>query len=78
MDSGFRRNDETEEGKETKMATAATATQTNNIGRISQVIGAVVDVTFDSDLPEILTPAIVRERAPHCDRLFAKLEDSLA
>ncbi|HEY0414418.1 MAG TPA: F0F1 ATP synthase subunit beta [Allosphingosinicella sp.] len=35
------------------MATAATAT--NNIGRISQVIGAVVDVTFDSDLPEILS-----------------------
>lgn len=26
-----------------------------NIGRISQVIGAVVDVQFDSDLPEILT-----------------------
>ncbi|HLL30098.1 MAG TPA: F0F1 ATP synthase subunit beta [Allosphingosinicella sp.] len=37
------------------MATAASATQTNNIGRISQVIGAVVDVTFDSDLPEILS-----------------------
>jgi F-type H+/Na+-transporting ATPase subunit beta len=36
------------------MATAATPT-TNNIGRISQVIGAVVDVTFDSDLPEILS-----------------------
>jgi F-type H+-transporting ATPase subunit beta len=35
------------------MATAATAT--NNIGRVSQVIGAVVDVTFDSDLPEILS-----------------------
>src|SRR4028119_411673 len=35
------------------MATAATAT--NNIGRISQVIGAVVDVTFDAELPEILT-----------------------
>lgn len=27
----------------------------NNIGRVSQVIGAVVDVQFDSDLPEILT-----------------------
>jgi F-type H+-transporting ATPase subunit beta len=37
----------------TNMATAAT--QTNNIGRVSQVIGAVVDVTFDSDLPEILS-----------------------
>jgi F-type H+-transporting ATPase subunit beta len=35
------------------MATAAT--RTNNKGRISQVIGAVVDVSFDSDLPEILT-----------------------
>ena len=32
----------------------ATAT-TNNVGRISQVIGAVVDVTFDADLPEILS-----------------------
>jgi F-type H+-transporting ATPase subunit beta len=52
MDSGLRRNDEIEQrGK--KMATAAT--QTNNIGRVSQVIGAVVDVTFDSDLPEILS-----------------------
>ena len=38
------------------MATAAkTATTTNNVGRISQVIGAVVDVTFDADLPEILS-----------------------
>src|SRR5687768_18326137 len=35
------------------MATAAATT--NNIGRISQVIGAVVDVSFDSDLPEILS-----------------------
>jgi F-type H+-transporting ATPase subunit beta len=35
------------------MATAATTT--NNVGRVSQVIGAVVDVTFDSDLPEILS-----------------------
>jgi F-type H+-transporting ATPase subunit beta len=36
------------------MATAATATPTN-LRRVSQVIGAVVDVTFDSDLPEILS-----------------------
>src|SRR5436853_7285591 len=35
------------------MATAPVTT--NNIGRVSQVIGAVVDVTFDSDLPEILS-----------------------
>ena len=27
---------------------------TNNVGRISQVIGAVVDVQFDNELPEIL------------------------
>jgi F-type H+-transporting ATPase subunit beta len=55
MGPGFRRDDEKIEGKEvTQMATTA-ATRTNNIGRISQVIGAVVDVSFDSDLPEILT-----------------------
>src|SRR4051812_43858301 len=35
------------------MATAATAT--NNKGRISQVIGAVVDVAFEGELPEILS-----------------------
>ena len=29
--------------------------RTNNVGRVSQVIGAVVDVSFDSDLPEILS-----------------------
>jgi F-type H+-transporting ATPase subunit beta len=28
---------------------------TNNVGRISQVIGAVVDVAFDGNLPEILS-----------------------
>ena len=27
----------------------------NSIGRITQVIGAVVDVRFDGELPEILT-----------------------
>src|SRR5213082_2996163 len=32
----------------------ATAT-TNNVGRISQVIGAVVDVSFDGELPAILS-----------------------
>src|ERR687894_3101140 len=34
---------------------AERAPRTNNVGRVSQVIGAVVDVTFDSDLPEILS-----------------------
>ncbi len=31
------------------------ASTSNNIGRITQVIGAVVDVAFDDQLPEILT-----------------------
>jgi len=34
---------------------AAKPAVTNNVGRISQVIGAVVDVTFDGELPEILS-----------------------
>jgi F-type H+-transporting ATPase subunit beta len=33
----------------------ATQPTTNNIGRIAQVIGAVVDVQFDENLPEILS-----------------------
>jgi F-type H+-transporting ATPase subunit beta len=33
----------------------ATAPVTNNVGRISQIIGAVVDVTFDGPLPMILS-----------------------
>ncbi len=33
----------------------ATTPTTNNVGRVSQVIGAVVDVHFDSDLPAILS-----------------------
>ncbi|MBV7257705.1 F0F1 ATP synthase subunit beta [Pacificimonas sp. WHA3] len=33
----------------------ATTPTTNNIGRIAQVIGAVVDVQFDTDLPAILS-----------------------
>jgi F-type H+-transporting ATPase subunit beta len=31
------------------------ANTTNNVGRVTQVIGAVVDVQFDSDLPAILS-----------------------
>ena len=31
------------------------ATTTNNIGRVTQVIGAVVDVAFETELPEILS-----------------------
>jgi F-type H+-transporting ATPase subunit beta len=33
----------------------ATQPTTNNVGRVSQVIGAVVDVQFDTALPEILS-----------------------
>ena len=33
----------------------ATALTTNNVGRVSQVIGAVVDVTFEDKLPAILS-----------------------
>ena len=37
------------------MATAAINPTTNNVGRVSQVIGAVVDVAFDDNLPAILS-----------------------
>ncbi|QXQ05889.1 F0F1 ATP synthase subunit beta [Sphingosinicellaceae bacterium] len=37
------------------MATTPTTPTTNNVGRVSQVIGAVVDVHFDTDLPAILS-----------------------
>ena len=33
----------------------ATAQATNLVGRVSQVIGAVVDVAFEGDLPPILS-----------------------
>ena len=36
-------------------ATAATAAASTNVGRISQVIGAVVDVSFDREVPKILS-----------------------
>src|SRR6478609_373415 len=39
---------------EPKTAKRSAAT-TNNVGRISQVIGAVVDVSFDGELPAILS-----------------------
>ena len=34
---------------------ATIAPTTNNVGRVSQVIGPVVDVTFDTELPNILS-----------------------
>jgi F-type H+-transporting ATPase subunit beta len=33
----------------------ATSPSTNNIGRVTQVIGAVIDVAFETELPEILS-----------------------
>jgi F-type H+-transporting ATPase subunit beta len=38
-----------------KRPASTTATISNNVGRITQVIGAVVDVAFDDNLPAILT-----------------------
>src|SRR4051794_39093033 len=38
-----------------KSSGSKSAPATNNVGRISQVIGAVVDVSFDGELPEILS-----------------------
>ncbi|MGQ3176178.1 MAG: F0F1 ATP synthase subunit beta, partial [Blastomonas fulva] len=31
---------------------------TNNVGKISQIIGAVVDVTFEDNLPAILNALV--------------------
>ena len=58
------------------MATAAIdrPATTNNVGRISQVIGAVVDVTFDGDLPEILTAL---ETDYGCNRLVLEVAQHL-
>ncbi|WP_420139272.1 F0F1 ATP synthase subunit beta [Sphingomonas sp.] len=45
------------------MATApAISVGTNNVGRITQVIGAVVDVSFDGELPAILTALETRNQ----------------
>jgi F-type H+/Na+-transporting ATPase subunit beta len=41
--------------KSSKDSAPAATAASNNIGRVSQVIGAVVDVAFDGDLPEILS-----------------------
>ncbi|MEN3748233.1 F0F1 ATP synthase subunit beta [Sphingomonas sp. HF-S3] len=41
--------------KPTADATGTLPATTNNVGRISQVIGAVVDVSFDGELPAILS-----------------------
>ena len=37
------------------------AEATNNVGKITQIMGAVVDVQFEDELPEILN-------ALHCER----------
>ena len=42
-------------GTEGAPTTGAAPATTNNVGRISQVIGAVVDVAFDTGLPAILS-----------------------
>jgi F-type H+-transporting ATPase subunit beta len=40
---------------DTGTSIGTTAPVTNNVGRVAQVIGAVVDVSFDGNLPEILS-----------------------
>jgi F-type H+-transporting ATPase subunit beta len=57
------------------MATAATtAPTTKHVGRVSQVIGAVVDVAFDAELPEILTAL---ETDNHGNRLVLEVAQHL-
>ena len=46
------------------MATATATASSNQVGKIAQVIGPVIDVTFDSsDLPEIGTALVVSNPA---------------
>ena len=42
---------------------------TNNTGRISQIIGAVVDVTFDGELPAILNALETRNAGDMINKL---------
>src|SRR6186997_3174848 len=57
------------------MAKAATATAKNNsIGRIHQVMGAVVDVQFDGELPQILNAL---ETDNHGNRLVLEVAQHL-
>jgi F-type H+-transporting ATPase subunit beta len=46
---------ETKKPRAKKADAAPASTGTNNVGRISQVIGAVVDVAFDQQVPAILS-----------------------
>ncbi|MEO1168994.1 MAG: F0F1 ATP synthase subunit beta [Pseudomonadota bacterium] len=52
----------------------ATAAKTNNVGTISQVIGAVVDVSFPGELPEILSAL---ETDNHGNRLVLEVAQHL-
>jgi hypothetical protein len=57
--------------KQQLFAALATATRGTQKGRYHKTHHA-------PELIEILAPATVRARAPHCEKLFATLEDSLA
>src|SRR5207253_11188091 len=46
------------EPKTASRKAGASPATTNNVGRISQVIGAVVDVTFNGELPAILSALV--------------------
>ncbi len=48
---------------------SATATATRNIGRVIQVIGPVIDVEFDNELPEIFNAVEIDAETPTGDRV---------
>ncbi|MGE5723321.1 MAG: F0F1 ATP synthase subunit beta [Sphingomonadales bacterium] len=58
----------------TKASAKKAAPATNNVGRISQVIGAVVDVAFEGELPEILSAL---ETDNHGNRLVLEVAQHL-
>jgi F-type H+/Na+-transporting ATPase subunit beta len=52
---GNKKEEEMATAAKTRKKTPAEAAGTNIVGRVSQVIGAVVDVTFEDELPAILS-----------------------
>ncbi|CAN0443333.1 unnamed protein product, partial [Hapterophycus canaliculatus] len=43
---------------------ASAAAQAGSVGRVTQVVGAVVDVQFDKDLPRIFNALEVKKTNP--------------
>ena len=59
MDPGLRRDDTRNTRLDRAQNMAATSIARNNSGTIAQIIGAVVDVRFEGELPPILTALTV-------------------